>query len=71
MGYVDLSIKAVSINGVAPTQEHAKSGAYPVVRSKTKKANPNRWPRPFTSTCKRLTVRPSSASTATSRSSDV
>lgn len=32
MGYVDPSIKAVSINGVAPTQEHAKSGAYPVVR---------------------------------------
>jgi phosphate transport system substrate-binding protein len=31
-GYMDASIKAVSVGGVAPTVDNAQSGAYPVVR---------------------------------------
>jgi len=32
MGYVDSSVKALAINGVAATEENAKNGTYPVVR---------------------------------------
>jgi len=32
IGHIDKSIKAPTLDGVAPTQEHAKSGKYPVIR---------------------------------------
>lgn len=32
LGYVDSSVKAVAINGVAATEENAKNGTYPIVR---------------------------------------
>lgn len=32
MGYVDSSVKALAINGVAATEENAKNGTYPIVR---------------------------------------
>ncbi len=32
MGYLDSSVKALSINGVAGTEENAKNGSYPIVR---------------------------------------
>lgn len=32
LGYVDASVKPVAIDGHAPSQENAKSGAYPIVR---------------------------------------
>jgi phosphate transport system substrate-binding protein len=32
IGHIDHSIKAPTLDGVAPTQEHAKSGKYPVIR---------------------------------------
>ncbi|MHB0875745.1 MAG: phosphate ABC transporter substrate-binding protein [Anaerolineae bacterium] len=32
LGYVDTSVRALSIDGVAPTAETASSGAYPIVR---------------------------------------
>ncbi len=31
-GYIDSSVKALAINGVAATEENAKSGSYPIVR---------------------------------------
>ena len=31
-GYLDGSVKALAINGIAATSENAKSGNYPVVR---------------------------------------
>jgi phosphate transport system substrate-binding protein len=32
LGYLDNTVKALSIDGVAPTAENSKSGKYPVVR---------------------------------------
>jgi phosphate transport system substrate-binding protein len=32
LGYIDNTVKALAIDGVAPTQENCKSGKYPVVR---------------------------------------
>ncbi len=32
LGYLDNTVKALSIDGVAPTEENCKSGKYPVVR---------------------------------------
>jgi phosphate transport system substrate-binding protein len=32
LGYVDNTVKALEVNGVAPTQENCKSGEYPIVR---------------------------------------
>jgi phosphate transport system substrate-binding protein len=31
-GYIDSSVKALAINGVAATEENAKSGSYPIIR---------------------------------------
>jgi phosphate transport system substrate-binding protein len=32
LGYVDSTVKALDVNGVAPTQENCESGMYPIVR---------------------------------------
>jgi phosphate transport system substrate-binding protein len=32
LGYIDSTVKALEVNGVAPTQENCKSGKYPIVR---------------------------------------
>ena len=31
-GYLDESVKAISVEGVAPTEENASNGTYPIVR---------------------------------------
>ena len=32
LGYIDSTVKALAVDGVAPTQENCKSGKYPIVR---------------------------------------
>jgi phosphate transport system substrate-binding protein len=32
LGYIDSTVKALAVDGVAPTPENCKSGKYPIVR---------------------------------------